>query len=166
MLPSIRFVWPSCCDCFERTGVGAYRIRPPWRRKSMFDGGDVFVVFMSNHPVQSSCHPWNNRTGDGAYRIRPPRRRKNRWNGGDAFAAIISFPPMWKRLPYSPTPVRKASNLYRIKTFRQMIPSNDAAIIKLITKKVPPQRRHQQYNHVEMITTIEMKHQQCPTTLT
>ena len=47
-----------------------------------------------------------------------------------------------------------------------MILFNDAAIIKLITKKVPPQRRHQQYNHVEMITTIEMKHQQCPTTLT
>lgn len=47
-----------------------------------------------------------------------------------------------------------------------MIRSNDAAINKLITKKVPPQRRHQQYNHVEMITTIEMKHQQCPTTLT
>ena len=71
MLPSSRFVRGCCRPCFKTKTVGAYRIRPPWRRGCMFDGGDVCVVIMSNHPVQSSCHPGIDRTGVGAYRIRP-----------------------------------------------------------------------------------------------
>ena len=112
MLPSIRFVWPSCCDCFERTGVGAYRIRPPWRRGCMFDGGDVFADIMWNHPVQASCYPWNDRTGVGVYRIRPPRRRCCIFDGGDVFAVIISFSPIWGRMRYAPTPVRLIFGIY------------------------------------------------------
>ena len=112
MLPSIRFVWPSCCDCFERTGVGAYRIRPPWRRGCMFDGGDVFVVSMSNHPVQASCHPWNDRKCAGAYRIRPPWRRKCTSNDDVMLGVIVSFSPTWGRMRYAPTPVRLKSSFY------------------------------------------------------
>ena len=111
MLPSIRFVWPSCCDCFERTGVGAYRIRPPWRGSCMFDGGDVFVASMSNHPVQASCHPWNDRKCVGAYRIRPPWRGKCTSNDDVMLGNIISFPLIWGRMRYAPTHVPLWSRL-------------------------------------------------------
>ena len=46
MLVSSRFVWGCCRPCFKTKTVGAYRIRPSWRRGCMFDGGDVFADIM------------------------------------------------------------------------------------------------------------------------
>ena len=109
MSASKRFVWPSCCDCFERTGVGAYRIRPSRWRNRMFDGGDVFAINMSNHPVQPPYYPWNNRTGVGAYRIRPSWRGKSTSNECVMFVVIIPFSPTWGRMRYAPTHVRLIS---------------------------------------------------------
>ena len=40
--------------------VGAYRIRPPWRRKWMFDGGNVFaaIVFIFAHLRAYAIRPY------------------------------------------------------------------------------------------------------------
>ena len=47
MSASKRFVWPSCVHRFNGKYVGAYRIRPPWRRGCMFDGSDMLGVIIS-----------------------------------------------------------------------------------------------------------------------
>ena len=57
MLASSWLIRGFCCSCFKPKTVGAYRIRPSRWRKSRLNGGDVFVVSMSDPPVQSSCHP-------------------------------------------------------------------------------------------------------------
>ena len=46
MSASKRFVWPSCVHRFNGKSVGAYRIRPSWRRCCMFDGGILFIVIV------------------------------------------------------------------------------------------------------------------------
>ena len=93
MLASKRFVRPSCYPWNKTKIVGAYRIRPSRRRKSMFDDGDVFAINMSNHPVQSSCHPWNDRTGVGAYRIRPHGGEKARSSMVTCSLPLFRFRP-------------------------------------------------------------------------
>ena len=112
MSASKRFVWPSCYHQINGKSVGAYRIRPSWRGCCMFDGGDVFAINMSNHPVQPSCYPWNDRTGVGAYRIRPPWQGKCKSNDGVMLGVIVPLSLTSGRMRYAPTPVRLFFGIY------------------------------------------------------
>ena len=67
---------PAIHPRFHRTGVGAYRIRPPWRGSCTFNDGEMFAVViafsltsgrMRYAPTDFVFIHWNNNDDTTAY---------------------------------------------------------------------------------------------------
>ena len=109
MAGMLHIIRPSYYPCIDRTGVGAYRIRPPWRRGCMFDGGILFAVIIS-----FSLTSGRMRYAPTPVRLLSWLNTINHYHCSIEFwdilcVAFVPFPPTSGRMRYAPTPVRLLS---------------------------------------------------------